>query len=86
MFKINMVLHAIYVMHFTINMSGVENMVENYQSYWVACCAVMVFESCETLFFRFVTRISISLQIFMLIYAFTHIFSLRILLLAVENV
>ena len=36
-------------------------------------------------FFRFVTHISISLIIFMLNYAFTHIlFSLRILLLAVE--
>ena len=35
-------------------------------------------------FFRFVTHISISLIIFMLNYAFTHIlFSLRILLLAV---
>ena len=36
-------------------------------------------------FFRFVTHISISLMIFMLNYAITHIlFSLRILLLAVE--
>ena len=51
MFKINMVLQAIYVMHFTINMSGVEDRVENYQSYLVACCAVMVFESCEIHFF-----------------------------------
>ena len=47
---------------------------------------VMVFESYGMFFFfRFVTHISISLMIFMLIYAFTHIlFSLRILLLAVE--
>ena len=37
------------------------------------------------IFFRFVTHISISLMIFMLNYAFTHIlFSLRILPLAVE--
>ena len=39
----------------------------------------------ESFFFRFVTHISISLMIFMLNYAFNHIlFSLRILLLAVE--
>ena len=39
----------------------------------------------ESYFFRFVTHISIYLMIFMLKYAFTHIlFSLRILLLAVE--
>ena len=38
-----------------------------------------------SLFFRFVTHISISLMNFMLKYAFTHIlFSLRILLFAVE--
>ena len=67
-------------------MSGVEDSVENYQSYLVAYCTVMVFESYAILFFRFVIRISISLMIFMLKYAFTHIFSLRILLLAVENV
>ena len=63
-------------------MSGVEDSVENYQSYLVAWCAVMVFESYEIHFFRFVIRISISLMIFML-NAFTHIFvilSLRILL------
>ena len=34
----------------------------------------MVFESYEINFFRFVIRISISLMIFMLKYAFTHIF------------
>ena len=46
----------------------------------------MVFESYGILFFfRCVTHISISLMIFMLNNAFTHIlFSLRILLLAVE--
>ena len=67
-------------------MSGVEDSVENYQSYLVACCAVMVFESYEIHFFRFVIRISISLIIFLLIYALTHIFSLRILLFALEKV
>ena len=67
-------------------MSDVEDSVENYQSYLVPCCAVMVFESHETNFFRLVIRISISLMISLLRYAFTHIFSLRILLLAVENV
>ena len=44
----------------------------------------MVFESYE-LFFRFVIRISNSLMIFMLKYDFTHILSLLIFLLAVEN-
>ena len=59
---------------------------ENYQTYLISYSAVMVFESYGILFFiRFVTHISISLMIFMLNYAFTHIlFSLRILLLAVE--
>ena len=42
----------------------------------------MVFESYEIHFFCFVIRISISLRVLML----TNIFSLRILLLAVENV
>ena len=75
---------------FPINLYGVEDSVENYQTYLMQCCAVMVFESYgivffSFLFFRFVTHISICLMIFMLNYAFTHIlFSLRILLLAVE--
>ena len=34
-------------------MSGVEDSVENYQSYLVACCTVMEFESCEIHFFSF---------------------------------
>ena len=55
-------------------MSGVEDSMENYQSYLDACCAVMVFESYGIHFFRFVICISISLMIFMLKYAFTHIF------------
>ena len=49
-------------MHFSINMSSVEDSLENYQSYLVACCAVMVFESYEILFLRFAIRISISLS------------------------
>ena len=74
-------------MHVPINMSGVADSVENYQSYLVACYTVIVFESYEIhFFFRFVIRISISLMISWLIYAFTHIFSLRILLLALEKV
>ena len=80
-----MVLSYIYVMYFSINLCGVEDSVENYQTYLISYSAVMVFESYEILLFRFVIHISISLIIFMLNYAFTHIlFSLRILLLAVE--
>ena len=37
-------------MHFPINMRGVEDSAENYQSCLAACCAVMVFESYEILF------------------------------------
>ena len=72
--------------HYAINLCGVEDSVQNYQTYLISCCAVMVFESHGIrFFFRFVTHISISLMIFMLNYAFTHmIFSLRILRLAVE--
>ena len=57
---------------------------ENYQTYLISYSAVMAVEPFGILFFfRFVTPISISLMIFMLNYAFTHIlFSLRILLLA----
>ena len=62
-------------MHFPINMSGVGDSMENYQLYLAACSAVLVFESYEIIFFRFVIRISISLMIFMLKYAFTHIFT-----------
>ena len=78
-----MVLSYLYVMYYSINLCGAEDSMENYQTYLISCSAVMV------LFwnpiFCFVTHISISLMIFMLNYAFTHIsFSLRILLLAVE--
>ena len=41
------------MVHVPINMSGVEDSVENYQSYLVVCCAVSVFESYEILFFSF---------------------------------
>ena len=73
-------------MYFSINPCGVEDSMENYRSYLISFSAVMVFESYGILFFfRFVTHISISLMIFMLNYAFTHIlFPLCILLLVVE--
>ena len=51
-------------------MNGVEDSVENFQSYLVACRVVMVFES-YAMHFCFVLS---SLMIFMLKYAFTHIF------------
>ena len=38
-------------MHFPINMIGVEDSVENYQSHLAAFCTVMVFESYEIHFF-----------------------------------
>ena len=58
---------------FLIILCGVDDSVENYQTYLISCCAVMVFESYGIPFFRFVTHISISLMIFMLNYAFNHI-------------
>ena len=67
MFKINMVLSDMR------DACGVEESVENYQSYLVACCAVMVFESYEIHCFFFALSF-VSLMIFLLIYAFTHIF------------
>ena len=74
----------LYVMYFSINMSGVEDNVENYQTYLISCSVVMVSSPMESFFFRFVTHISIPLMISMLNYAFTLIlFSLRILFLAV---
>ena len=74
---------------FSINLCGVEDSVENYQTYLISNCEVMVFQSYGIVFFfsffRFFTHISISLTLFMLNYAFSHIlFSLRILLFAVE--
>ena len=81
-----MVLSYIYLMYFSINLCGVEDSMENYQTYLISYSAVMVFESYGILFvFCFVTHISISRMIFMLNYAFIRIlFSLRIHLLAVK--
>ena len=38
---------------FSINLCGVEDSVENYQTYLSSCCAVMVFESYGIFFFSF---------------------------------
>ena len=69
--------------HFSINLCGVEDSVENYQTFdFMVCCYGI--ES-YGIIFCFVTHISVSLMILMLNYAFTHIqFSLSILRLAVE--
>ena len=40
-------------MYFSINLCGVEDIVENYKAYLISCCAVMVFESYGILFFSF---------------------------------
>ena len=40
-------------MYFSINMSGVEDNVENYQAYLISCSTVIVFESYGILFFSF---------------------------------
>ena len=40
-------------MYFSSNMSGVEDNIENYQTYLISCSAVMVFESYGILFFPF---------------------------------
>ena len=80
-----MVLSYIYVIYFSINLCGVEDSMENFQTYLISYSVVMVFESYGIQFFCFVTHISIYLMIFMLNYAFTRIlYSLRIHLLAVE--
>ena len=50
------------MMHVSSNMSGVEDSVENYQSYLVACCGVMVFESYEIHFFFVLSFVSRSLS------------------------
>ena len=73
-------------MHFSINMSGVEESVENYRSYLVACCMVMVFESYEILLFWFCHSYVVLSHDFHAQICFHSRFSLRILLLAVENV
>ena len=38
---------------FPINLCGVEDSVENYQTYLISCCTVMAFESYGILFFVF---------------------------------
>ena len=66
------------MMHLPINLCGVEDSVENYQTYLIYGVRVLS----NPFFLRLVTHISIFL---MLNYAFIHIlFSLHILLLAVE--
>ena len=52
-----MVLSYIYVMYFSINLCGVEDSMENYQTYLI-CSAVMVFESYGILFFFVLSLIS----------------------------
>ena len=41
----------LHVMYFSINMSGVEDNVENNQTYLISCSTVIVFESYGILFF-----------------------------------
>ena len=41
----------LHVMYFSINMSGVEDNVENYQTYLMSCSTVIVFKSYGILFF-----------------------------------
>ena len=59
-----MVLSYIYVMCFSINLCGVEDSVENYQTYLISCSAVMVFEFYGILFFFVLNLISRSLSCF----------------------
>ena len=74
----------LYVMYFSINMSGVDDNVENYQTYLISCSVLWCSSPMESYFFFVLSLISRILMIFMLNYAFTHIlFSLRILFLAV---
>ena len=46
----------LYLMIFPIILCGVEDSVENYQTYLISCCAVMVFESYGILFFFVLSR------------------------------
>ena len=66
----NRVLSDIYMLHFPINLCGVEDSVENYQSYLYHVVQLWCSNPMKSFFFRFVIRISISLMIFMLKYAF----------------
>ena len=75
-------LNLLYVMH----LCGVDDSVENYQSIWLHVVRSWCLSPMKSFFFHFVIRTSISLMILMRNYAFNNIFSLRILLLAVENV
>ena len=59
---------------FSIILCGVEDSVENYQTFHYMFCGYCVRVLWNPIFFSFVTHISISLMIFMLNYAFTHIF------------
>ena len=43
----------LYVMYFSINMSVVEDNVENYQTYLISCSAVTVSSPMESFFFSF---------------------------------
>ena len=43
---------------FSINLCGVEDSVENYQTYLISCCAVMVFESYGIIFCSVLSLIS----------------------------
>ena len=71
-------------MHFPINLCGVEDSVENYKTFDFMLCGYGVRVIWNPFFF-ILSLISRSLMNFMLNYAFNHIlFSLRILLLAVE--
>ena len=45
------IVKLLYVMYFSINMSGVEDNVENYQTYLISCSAVMVSSPMESFFF-----------------------------------
>ena len=74
------------MMHFPINLCGVEQNVENYQLCLISCCAVMVFESYDIIFFSFCHSYLDLFHDFHAHICFYSHLSLRILLLAVESV
>ena len=81
-----MVLSYIYMKHYSINLCGVEDSVENFKHIWFHDVRLWCSSPVASFFFQFVIRISISFMIVMLNYAFTHMpFSLRILHLAVAG-
>ena len=51
-------IELLYVMYFSINMSVVEDNVENYQTYLISCSAVMVLSPMESFFFFVLPLIS----------------------------